>query len=380
MIYADFNATTPMGIAARREVERAMEVWGNPSSTHDVGRKANEMLETYHIQIARTVGVEPTEVVFTSGGSEANTTALLGSFFLRKQDFRLLTSKVEHSSIKDTVDLIFKQGAMVEYAKQRSSGALDLESFEKALIEFKPHLVSLMTANNETGIIFPVPEIANLCKNNGVPFHTDAVQALGKVPSSVFLDADLISVSAHKIYGPKGAGALVVKRGVQLVPTHYGGGQEIRRRGGTQNMIGIAGFAGACSELLEFSGGIAVLETLRNRFEENLTNNLEGIFIQGREAPRIPNTTNVRFAQISAEVLLSVLDIEGVCVSAGSACFSGAVNPSHVLIAIGLTPQEAKETLRFSWGRTTTPEEIDLVADLVIKHVHRIRTRKIKEI
>lgn len=378
MIYADFNATTPLGTAARREMERAMEVWGNPSSTHDVGRKANEMLETYRSQIGLTLSVPPTEVVFTSGGSEANTTALLGAFFLYSKDFRLLTSKVEHSSIKDTVDLLCRQGAMVEYATLLRSGALDLESFEKTLLEFKPHLVSLMTANNETGIIFPVPEIANLCKNHGVPFHTDAVQALGKVSFSVCRDADLISVSAHKIHGPKGAGALMVKRGVQLVPTHYGGGQEIRRRGGTQNMIGIAGFAGACSELQDPL--IAVSDTLRNRFEENLTKNLDGVFIQGKQAPRIPNTTNVRFAGISAEVLLGALDIDGVCVSAGSACFSGAVNPSHVLIAMGLTHQQAKEALRFSWGRTTTPEQVDLVADLVIKHVHRIRTRKIKEI
>ena len=248
-IYADFNATTPLCPGAIDMLLKAQDNWGNPSSAHRIGRRANELLETSRAMLAQSCGVEGKEVVFTSGGSEANTLALMGSHFLNRDGFRLVTSRVEHSSIRDTVALLEEQGAKVEFAKVRSNGELDWEHFEGIVREFRPHLVSLMAANNETGVLYPIPRVASLCAELGIAFHTDAVQAFGKIPPSHWTQADLISISAHKIHGPKGVGALIVRRGRKIVPTHYGGSQEIKRRGGTENISGIAGFGGACREL-----------------------------------------------------------------------------------------------------------------------------------
>ncbi len=373
MIYADFNATTPLCKAALSEMNKAMESWGNPSSTHTMGRCANEILEQARSSIAIVTGAAPSQVVFTSGGSEANTLALLGSLFLKPTRFKCLVSKIEHSSVKDTAELLIKNNADIEYAKLLSNGELDLERFEKSLQTNRPDLVSLMTANNETGVLFPMPEIVKLCQTYNVVLHTDAVQALGKVPASFWLGADMVSISAHKIFGPKGIGALIIKDGIQLIPTHYGGSQEIKRRGGTQNMVGIAGFGGACEELIRSA---PFSDELRNRFEKTLLEGLDGIYIQSVDQDRIPNTSNIRFAGISAEILMGALDLDGICVSAGSACFSGSVSPSHVLLALGLSPEEAKECLRFSWGRISTVSDVDTVADRVINHVKRIRARR----
>lgn len=373
IIYADHNATTPLGQGAISRMARAFEVWGNPSSAHAVGREAQEFMEESRRLIAERVGVEPGEIVFTSGGSEANTLALWGSSLVH-EGFRLLTTRVEHSSVRDTAGLLQARGARVEYCKVGLSGTVDLAEFERQIEDLKPHLVSIMTANNETGVLFPTAEMAGLCKARGIVFHTDAVQALGKVALSVWKDADLISLSAHKIYGPKGAGALVVKRGKKLISTHYGGSQEVKRRGGTENTVGIAGFGGACTELPVEPG--ADLAQLRDRFEQQLLASLENTTVIAASSPRIGNTSSVRFGGIANEVLLSALDLGGVCISAGSACSSGSISPSHVLLEMGFSPTEAKECLRFSWGRSTTSAHIDTVATLVIEHVKRIRSRR----
>lgn len=374
MIYADFNATTPLGSPARSRMGQAMETWGNPSSTHRVGRQALELMENARAEVAALVGVDPKEVVFTSGGSEANTMALLGSQ-MQKPGMRLLTSKVEHSSVRDTVKWLQATGNLVEFVKLRPDGSLDLAAFTEQLAAFRPDLVSLMTANNETGILFPIPEIAEACQKLGIAFHTDAVQALGKLPAAYFNGATLISISAHKIHGPKGIGALIVKRGHQLVPTHYGGSQEIKRRGGTENMVGIAGFGGACAAL---STDLSVdqVRGLRDQFESKLRGALDDLTIHGSEIDRLPNTSNIRFAGVAADVLLSALDLDGICVSAGSACSSGSISPSHVLLEMGLEPTAAKECIRFSWGTESTAADIDSVAAVVINHVLRIRARK----
>jgi len=356
---------------------QAFETWGNPSSSHAHGRQANEIIEKIRRLIAQVTGVSPLEIVFTSGGSEANTLALMGSFFLKKPGLRLLTTTVEHSSVRDTASLLESQGVSVDYLQVKRSGVFDLDAFERQVTEFRPTLVSVMAANNETGVLFPLKEISRICREKGITLHTDAVQAFGKISPEEWNFCDLISITAHKIFGPKGVGALIVRRGTPLVATHYGGAQEVKRRGGTENVLGILGFGGAASEL-PTREEIENIRVLRDSFEKGLLETLSGVGLNGADVTRIPNTSSIRFEGISSEVLLGALDLEGISVSAGSACSSGSISPSHVLLAMGLNKQEAKECLRFSWGKTTTREDIDTVLRAVVKHVTRIRDRKRK--
>lgn len=374
MIYADYNATSPLCDGAKTWMAQAFEFWGNPSSSHRPGRKALELINKSRESVSELLGVPANDIVFTSGGSEANTLALMGTALDIGKGFKLLTSLVEHSSIKDTLVPLRKMGAEIEYLQVNRQGQLSLQELEEKLQNFKPHLVSLMTANNETGVIFPIPAILELCLKYNSLLHTDAVQGLGKLDPSFYRNAHLVSVSAHKIYGPKGIGALIVKKGTPLVATHYGGSQEIKRRGGTENVIGILGFGGAAQELLADQGA-QDLHLVRDHFENLLAQNLDGIEIQGKKEPRIPNTSNIRFQGIASEVLLGALDLERICISAGSACSSGSISPSHVLINMGFTESEAKECVRFSWGKTSSLGVVEEVAQKVVGHVNRIRAR-----
>lgn len=374
MIYADYNATTPLSKGAKTWMDKAQELWGNPSSSHRYGRKALELINKSRESVAALVGVSPNDIVFTSGGSEANTMALLGCAFEVGSGFRLLTSKVEHSSIRDTLPLIEKMGGAIQFIPVDSNGQINLDELKKLLIEFRPHLVSLMAANNETGVIFPIPAILQLCEENSSLLHTDAVQGLGKMDSSFYRGAHLVSISAHKIYGPKGVGALIVRKGTKLVSTHYGGSQEIKRRGGTENVIGIAGFGGAVEEFMSQSE-TRDLAKVRDHFETLLGQGMDGLSIQGAKEPRIPNTSNIRFQGIASEVLLGALDLDSIFISAGSACSSGSISPSHVLLAMGFPEQAAKECVRFSWGQSSTLNSVEEVAQKVIAHVARIRAR-----
>jgi len=371
VIYADHNATTPLSSAAVERMQQALRLWGNPSSVHGLGRKAHEFMEESREALASLVGRHPQEIVFTSGGSEANTLALWGAF-LQAKPFRLLTAMTEHLSILDTAKALEKQGAEIAYVSADRTGKLDLAKFEAQLDTFAPHLVSLMTANNETGLVNPVREIASLCEKRNIPFHTDAVQALGKLPAETFQSAPLISLSAHKIGGPKGVGALVIKKGLTLQALHFGGAQEIKRRGGTENTIGIAGFGGACRELKQGPE----IEKLRDTFEATLLARIPDAQIICYGENRVGNTTLVRFPGILADVMLSTLDLNGLCASAGSACSSGSISPSHVLLAMGYSGEEAREALRFSWGTTTSAADIERAAELVIAQVERIRARR----
>lgn len=376
MVYADFNATTPLGDAALEAIRQGFECWGNPSSTHKAGRDALALIQNARSRVATATGRQPENVIFTSGGSEAGALALQGAFWeTTERPFRLLSSRLEHSSIRDCIKRLGELGAEVRYVKTLPSGALDEADFERTLQEFKPHLVSLMTANNETGVVYPIPKLATLAKQQGALFHTDAVQAFGKLDPAHWADCPLVSISAHKIHGPKGVGALLADLSVKLRPTHFGGAQEIKRRGGTENVLGILGFGGACRELPEQSQWDQVRQW-RDGFEAALRAEFPELRIQGEDCPRLPNTSNVRIPGVSAEVMLSALDLDGVCVSAGSACSSGSLTPSHVLVEMGLTPDEARECLRVSFGKTTRPEEVDTVRTLVIKHGKRILSRR----
>lgn len=375
MVYADFNATTPLGPLAKQAMLKAMEFWGNPSSAHTLGRKAAELISESRNAVAQAAGVLPDEVVFTSGGSEANTLALFGSYYKEKQNFRLVSSRMEHSSMRGSMKALAEIGAQILYVRVLPSGGVDLNHLEELLKEFQPHLVSLMAANNETGVILPTSRIAALCKQAGVKFHTDAVQAFGKLAPSHWNEADFISLSGHKIHGPKGIGALIVRKGNQLLPTHFGGAQEIKRRGGTENVIGIAGFGGAALELPTPEALLAI-ENLRNAMEQTLAFRLEPITIQGRSEMRVPNTSNLRFPTIPSQVILGALDLDGICVSAGSACSSGSISPSHVLLEMGMGVEDARECLRVSLGKTTTKADVDALTDAIIGHVERIRNRR----
>lgn len=354
----------------------ALDHWGNPSSSHGIGRQARELLEKARQQVAASCGVSPAEVVFTSGGSEANAQCLLGMHFATDA-LRLITSDTEHSSVRDSVSFLEARGAKVGRVRIQPNGAVDMEHFRELLREMRPHLVSLMAANNETGVALPTQEVAALCKEYGAVFHCDCVQSFGKIPAAQWNGADLISLSSHKIYGPKGVGAMIVKNHQKLIPLPFGGTQEVKRRGGTQNMVGIVGFGAACEELTLQPCGFDQSH-LRDHFENQLLTRLEGVSINGETAGRVANTSNVRFNGIISEVLLGILDLSGVCVSAGSACSSGSVSPSSVLMTMGLTREEARECLRFSWGRDTTLEDVETVAGLVVDNVNRIRSRHSK--
>lgn len=374
MIYADYNATTPLCTEAKDAVMLGLEEFGNPSSSHKMGQKAQKLLYQAREKVAFAAGVKPEALVFTSGGSEANSLALMGSYFGKTNPFRVVTTGVEHSSVRDTIKWMEGKGASILMLSVNSEGEINLDQVRKILEASEPEIVSIMAANNETGVLFPIPEIATICRELNIPLHVDAVQAFGKVPAETWKDVDFVSISAHKIYGPKGVGALLLPTGKQLVPTHYGGSQEVKRRGGTENLPGILGF-GAAAERLTVAETATQIEALRDRFEERLLAQLDAISIQGSGTRRLSNTSNVRFAGISADVLLSALDLDGLYISAGSACSSGSISPSHVLLAMGLLPTEAKECVRFSWGRDSTAAQVDTAADLVVHHVRRIRVR-----
>ncbi len=371
-IYADFNGTTPTCPAAQAWMSKAIECWGNPSSIHKLGQASRGLLDEARGEVARACERKPGDVVFTSGGSEANTLALLGSV-LGNTGYRVLSTPVEHSSVRDTCALISRLGATVEMVKIDPSGQLNWPDFLAKLDSFKPQLVSIMTANNETGVVFPLPEIVAECRSRKILVHTDAVQGFGKLPAAFWNQADFVSISAHKILGPKGAGALLIHEGLKLENTHFGGGQETKRRGGTENIVGISGFAGACTALKPEAESVA---GLRDLFEAKLHHSLSDLVVMGAATKRLPNTSQIQFSGVSSEVLLSALDLDGLYVSAGSACSSGSLKPSPVLLAMGLSESAARECLRFSWGPLTTEAEVVTAANLVAGHVTRIRERK----
>lgn len=377
MIYADYNATTPIGPAASRAMEAALKQWGNPSSTHALGRQARALLDDARKHVADCCKVSSNEVVFTSGGSESNTMAVFGSFLLNPKSFRMITSSVEHSSLKGVSEMIEQLGGQVKYIGVLPDGSFNFEMFEREMASFKPNFVSVMASNNETGVIFPTAQIHDVCQKAGVPFHTDAVQTFGKLDPSLWNMADFISISSHKVFGPKGVGALIVKKNQTLKAIHPGGSQEIKRRGGTENMLGIVGFGAACTDL-PTPDEVKHLESLRNEFEKMLTASTEGVSINGSQCARVPNTSNVRFQGISNELLMGVLDLDGICVSGGSACSSGATAPSHVLTEMGLTRDQAKESLRFSFCTKTQREDVVCIVSKITAHVQRIRERRSK--
>jgi cysteine desulfurase len=376
-IYLDHNATTPLDPRALDAMLPFLrEDHGNPSSLHWFGQRARAAVEEARERVAAFVGAQPAEIVFTASGSESDNTALRGVAARARHERRgIVVSAIEHHAVLNTAKALREEGWPVAVAKVRETGTLDLDDLERALDEGTA-LVSVMLANNETGVVQPVGEVSRLARAAGALVHCDAVQAAGKLPLDVgALGVDLLTLSAHKLCGPKGVGCLFVRRGTPMAPLVRGGGQERNRRAGTENVAGIVGFGVAAAlageALAEETARIAVL---RDELEERLLR-LPGARRNGGQ-PRLPNTANVSFEGTEAEALLMALDLEGVAVSTGAACAAGGVEPSHVLRAMGFPPERVQSSLRLSLGRSTTREDVDHAAEVIAAVLRRQAARR----
>jgi len=378
-VYLDYNATTPVD----PEVLDAMlpyfaNSYGNASSIHSSGQRARGAVDAARESVAALIGAKPSEIVFTSGGTEANNLAVLGmvdcggaSDPARKH---IITTAIEHHAVLNAVQSLEKRGAEVTYVAVDRGGVVDAEDIAEA-IRPETALIAVMHANNELGTIQPIAEIGRVAAEAEVFFHTDAVQSAGKLPLDVNkLNVDLLSLSAHKIYGPKGVGALWVRAGVPIQPQFFGGHHERDRRPGPENVPGIVGF-GKAAELAKqrSTEDVVRMGDLRNHFERSITRVFPGIRVNGNLEQRIANTSNLELAGIAGESFVIALDLQGISCSTGAACSSGSMEPSHVLLAIGLTPEEARSSIRFSLGRTTTDAEITYAVETVQRVLERIR-------
>jgi len=364
-IYLDHNATTPVHPDVLKEMlPYFSEEYGNASSLHSFGRKAREAVEDARVKVARLIGpVEPVDIVFTGSGTESDNFAIKGAAHALKNKGRhIITSKIEHYAVLNTCEFLAKEGYEVTYIPVDEYGLIDIDALKKS-IRHDTILISIMFANNEVGTIESVGDIAAIAHEKGVLFHTDAVQALGKLP----IDAeetgiDLLSVSAHKIYGPKGVGALYVSKKAKITPLIHGGHHERNRRAGTENAAGIAGFGKACqliSEDMEKSN--KRIGVLRDRLWDGMSRNIKDVKLNGHPSKRLANTLNVSFGRVEGESVLFNLDLRGIAASSGSACTSGSVGPSHVLSAMGMDAKTAQAAVRFSLGSGNTEAEIDRV-------------------
>ena len=373
-IYLDHNATTPLDprvLDAMLPILR--EGFGNPSSLHWFGQQARAAVDTAREQVATLVGASPGEIVFTGSGTEADNMALRGaSAAAREPRRKLVYSAIEHHAVMNTAKALAEEGSPVESARVGADGRVDLGDLRQK-VDDRTALVAVMLANNETGLVEPVEDVVRIARERGALVHCDAVQAAGKIPVDArALDVDTLAISGHKIYGPKGVGALYVKRGTRLKSFVRGGSQERNRRAGTENVAGIVGL-GRAAELAreEMKTECARLSELRDRLESLLLA-VPGAQRNG-EGPRVPNTANVSFAGVEAESLVMALDLAGLAVSTGAACAAGAVEPSHVLRAMGLPLERVQASLRFSLGRGTTAEHVDRGAQLVAEAVEKQR-------
>jgi cysteine desulfurase len=375
-IYLDYNATTPVDPAVLDAMlPYFAENFGNASSIHSPGQRARGAVDGARASVAGLLGAKSSEIVFTSGGTESDNLALFG-VVAASQDSRkhIITTAIEHHAVLNAAQALENLGAEVTYIPVGREGTVDPDDIRRAL---KPEtvLISVMHANNELGTIQPIEEIGRIATTADVLFHCDAVQAAGKLPLDVNrLGVDLLSISAHKIYGPKGVGALYVRSGTPLEPQFYGGHHERDRRPGTENVPGIVGL-GKAAELARknLQTDCARITTLRNRLEDALLAACGDARVNGNRAQRVSNTSNISFHAAGGEALVIALDLQGIACSTGAACSSGAVGPSHVLLAIGLSPDEARSSLRLSLGRTTTAEEIDQAIAAIPQSVERLR-------
>lgn len=372
-IYMDANATTPLA----PEVLAAMRPWfeggfGNASSIHQFGQQARAAVEQARRNVAALLNSRPSEIVFTSGGTESDNLALFG--VLRPGD-HLITSAIEHHAVLHAAEVLAGRGIEVTFLPPDASGAVDPAEVKRAL-RANTRLISIMMANNETGVLQPVEEIGRIAAEAGALLHTDAVQAAGKISIDVeALGCQLLTISGHKMHGPQGVGALYIRRRTRIEPLFHGGAHERQRRAGTENVAGIVGL-GAAAELARatlLSGEAERMTRLRDRLESGLLEQVEGASVNGGGRPRVPNTSNIRFSGADGEALVIALDLKGLAVSTGAACSSGALEPSHVLLAMGLPAEEAKASLRFSLIKSAGDADIEYALKVVPAAVARMR-------
>jgi cysteine desulfurase len=371
--YFDNNATTRVA----PEVVDAMlpflrDQWGNPSSTYYFGRQVGEQMDQARAKVAALINAEPREIIFTSCGTESNNSAIQSALATHPDKRHVVTTAVEHSANTKFCALLEKRGYIVTYLPVSSEGTLDLAQFEAA-IRPDTAIVSVMWANNETGVLFPVRDIAAICRRKGTLFHTDAVQTPGKLKIDVKeLDADFLSLSAHKLHAPKGIGLLYVKRRVKYQPYVVGGGQERGRRGGTENVANIVAFGRAAElAMANLADEDTRIRALRDKLEDGILSSIPSTSRNGAKEPRLPNTSNIAFDGLEAEGILMLMDQAGICASSGSACTTGSLDPSHVLTAMGCSAARARSSVRFSLGIYNTEAEVDYV----LKHLPGIITK-----
>ena len=370
-IYLDNNATTPL----HPEVLEAMlpglrENYGNPSSIHSFGRSARVQLDEAREKVARLINAQSSEIIFTSGGTEANNLALLGVAFKDKGK-KIITSKVEHPSVLNPCRQLEEQGVEVHYLDVDGLGRIDMDDLESQITE-STALISLQHANSETGVLQDIKRASEIARNKGVLFHTDAVQSVAKMPFNLKdYPVDLLSISAHKFYGPKGVGALYLRKGTPaLFSPVCGGNQEKKRRGGTENVAGIMGFGKACELATENMDEASKLADLRDYFQNKVCEMIPRTELLGDKGNRLPNTLNLGFDGVEGDTLLIALDMEGVAVSTGSACSSGTGLPSSVLRAMGIPDERINSSIRFSLGCSTSKLDLDLVVGALVKAVN----------
>lgn len=375
-IYLDYAATTP----THPEVVKAMlpyftEIFGNPSSIYAAGQEAKGAIEAARVKLADLIGARSEEIVFTSGGTEADNFAIKGTAYASEsKGNHIITTAIEHSAVIETCKFLQKRGFQVTYLPVDDYGMVDPGHVRQA-ITAKTILISIMQANNEIGTIEPIAEIAQIAREKGIHFHSDAVQTVGHIPVNVHeLGVDLLSMSAHKLYGAKGIGALYIRRGIKITPFMHGGEQERRRRASTENVPGIVGF-GKAAELAQpaINEEAARLIYLRDKLIKGLLERIDHTRLNGHPVMRLPNNVNISVDYVEGESMALNLDLEGICASTGSACSSASLEPSHVLLALGCPPEQAHGSLRFSLGKWTTEEEIERVLDILPRIVAKLR-------
>ena len=375
-IYLDYNATSPVRPEALEEMTRVLrDCYGNPSSVHWAGTEAREVVDRARAQIAALMGVEPESLVFTSSATEANNTVLRSAALTAThQGDHVVTCATEHPSVLEVIEELREQGVRASVLPVERDGRLDPGRFEDSLTD-RTLLACVMWANNETGVVQRIPELAEIAARKGVRFHTDAVQALGKLPLVLgSLPVDSASFSAHKLGGPKGIGALYLRPGARLVPLLSGGGQERGRRAGTENVPGIAGFGAACAAAAaDLEARALRLGALRERLWDGIRKKIPDTQWNGEPGTTLTHTLNVSFAGADGEALVAALDLEDVAVASGAACHSGSTEPSHVLLAMGVSSEMGAGAIRLSLGPDTRPDEIDRVLDVLPGVVERVR-------
>jgi len=375
VVYLDNNATTKVAEEVFGEMEPYFcQLYGNPSSMHSFGGKCERKIKQARERVAALIGAEPDEIVFTSSGTESDNAAIRGTLNSYPERRHIITTRVEHPAVKNLCEYLSKHGYRVTFLPVDKEGRLNLDNLDGALTP-DTAMVSIMWANNETGVIFPVEEAAQLVKSRGIVFHTDAVQAVGKIPIDMKKSAvDLLSLSGHKVHAPKGIAALYIRRGTRFSPFVIGGHQESGRRGGTENVASIIGLGKACELAARYmEDENNRVKALRDKLENGILERIPKVYVNGDRIDRLPNTTSLSFEYIEGEAILLLLNEYGICASSGSACTSGSLEPSHVLRAMGVPFTCAHGSIRFSLSRYTTEEEIDYTLEKMPAIIEKLR-------